>query len=119
MIPGARGNLTRYGLSRDRFCGGHLNIDSNESESIPIYAEIGSQIIWLQLVTGLRDPHVLENLASITGRKITRNGFFGSSTYYNRNDLNEGYDGTGPGFRIRYTQLQNCLDNSFTSVVVQ
>ena len=67
-------------------------------------------------MTGLREPHVLEDLARNSGYgRVTSTGFFGS-TYYSRNNrLNEGYDGTGPGFRIRYSQLQNCLENSFVT----
>ena len=29
-----------------------------------------------------------------------------------RNSLNEGFDGTGPGIRVRYAQLRNCIDVS-------
>ena len=30
----------------------------------------------------------------------------------NRNDLNEGFDGTGPGIRLRFSQLRNCLNGN-------
>ena len=53
----------------------------------------------------MRNQRVLEELA-----KNTYNGGYYNS---NRKGLNEGYDGTGPGFRIRYSQLQNCFDGSF------
>ena len=162
LIPNARGNLTKYGtylyycikkkfshthqfhekklsstlflgISNDRFCGGQLNSESNEEESIPIYSEVKSQIIWLQFVTGSRDPFVM---AELEQRSTTRNrqnsGFFsGSGTEFSRqnrcfvteqssnflsfaadyrNRLNEGFDGTGPGIRLRYSQLRNCLN---------
>ena len=42
-------------MSSDRFCGGQLNSESNMEESIPLYAEVKSQIFWLQFVTGSRD----------------------------------------------------------------
>jgi len=97
-------------MNYDRFCGGYLNVESDEEESIPLYSEVSSQIIWLQLVTGMRTPRVLEELAKNTyqGRN---GGFFNGGRY--KNGLNEGYDGTGPGFRIRYSQLENCFDGSF------
>ena len=97
-------------MSYDRFCGGQLNSESNQDESIPLYTKIGSQIIWLQLVTGLREKLVLENLAKMTTNSVS--SFFGGRRTY-RNSLNEGYDGTGPGFRLRYSQLQNCVDSPF------
>ena len=37
------------GPNYDRFCGGYLNVDSDEEESIPLYSEVSSQIIWLQV----------------------------------------------------------------------
>ena len=53
-------------------------------------------------------------MAELEQRSTRRNqnqaGFFGSADY--RNTLNEGFDGTGPGIRIRYSQLRNCLDGS-------
>ena len=82
LIPGARGNQTKYGKrfphseskytltykpftktsnltqqSRfpikgptiDRFCGGQLNTDTNEDFSIPIYCEVTSNVIWMQV----------------------------------------------------------------------
>ena len=68
------------GISNDRFCGGQLNSESNEEESIPIYSEVKSQIIWLQFVTGSRDPFVM---AELEQRSTTRNrqnsGFFSGS----------------------------------------
>ena len=110
-----------------------MNSESNEEESIPIYSEVKSQIIWLQFVTGSRDPFVM---AELEQRSTTRNrqnsGFFsGSGTEVlrqnrcfvteqssnfsffaadYRNRLNEGFDGTGPGIRLRYSQLRNCLN---------
>ena len=72
LIPGGRGNLTRFGnmhcilkimrvlcnevlfdlgATYDRFCGGQLNTESAEEESIPIYTEITSPVIWLQVST--------------------------------------------------------------------
>ena len=61
-LPGARGNLTKFGTTHDRFCGGQLNSESNEEESVPLYSEITSQIIWLQLVTGSRDLFAMQEL---------------------------------------------------------
>ena len=61
-LPGARGNLTKFGTTHDRFCGGQLNSKSNEEESVPLYSEITSQIIWLQLVTGSRDLFAMQEL---------------------------------------------------------
>ena len=62
QLPGARGNLTKFGTTHDRFCGGQLNSESNEEESVPLYSEITSQIIWLQLVTGSRDLFAMQEL---------------------------------------------------------
>ena len=109
MIPGGRGNLTKYGQSYDRFCGGQLNSESNEEESIPIYSPITSQIIWLQLVTGSRDPFVMQEL-EMRSTNRRRSDTENSANY--RNPLNEGFDGTGPGIRLRYAQLRNCIDAS-------
>ena len=106
LIPGARGNLTKFGISKDRFCGGQLNSESNEEESIPLYSEITSQIVWLQLVTGSRDHFSMQELEA----RSTRNR--GSDGVDYRNRLNEGFDGTGPGIRLRYAQLRNCIDIS-------
>ena len=36
-------------MSYDRFCGGQLHIESNQDESVPLYSEVNSQIIWLQV----------------------------------------------------------------------
>ena len=63
-----------------------MNSESNEEESIPIYSEVKSQIIWLQFVTGSRDPFVM---AELEQRSTTRNrqnsGFFsGSGTEFLR-----------------------------------
>ena len=86
----------------------------------------------------MRNPRVLEELSKRSQYSNNRNrnsGFFNGDF---RNGLNEGtiwdfllkiklhqkfflkksflftgYDGTGPGFRIRYSQLQNCFDGSF------
>ena len=81
----------------------------------PIQELLISRNFWwqypiFQLVTGMRTPRVLEELAKNTyqGRN---GGFFNGGRY--KNGLNEGYDGTGPGFRIRYSQLENCFDGSF------
>ena len=54
-------------------------------------------------MTGIRNQRVLQELAKNTDGYFSDRGNF-------RNGLNEGYDGTGPGFRIRYSQLQNCFD---------
>ena len=92
-----------------------MNSKSNEEESIPLYAEVTSKIIWVQLVTGSRDPFIMAELEerSNARRRSQNTGFFGGTSNY-RNDLNEGFDGTGPGIRVRYAQLRNCLDtNSF------
>ena len=42
--------LWKSGANYDRFCGGYLNIESGEEESIPVYSEVTSQIIWLQVL---------------------------------------------------------------------
>jgi hypothetical protein len=60
----------------------------------------------------MRDPFVLAQLEKMSGNTNRNTGFFGGNNNY-RNGLNEGYDGTGPGIRLRYSQLQNCLDRSF------
>ena len=33
----------------DRFCGGQLNSESDEDFSIPIYCEVTSNVIWMQV----------------------------------------------------------------------
>jgi len=108
LIPGARGNLTKFGTTHDRFCGGQLNSESNEEKSVPLYSEITSQIIWLQLVTGSRDLFAMQELEE---RSTNHRGNRVQGADY-RNSLNEGFDGTGPGIRIRYAQLRNCIDVS-------
>ena len=40
----------KLGPNYDRFCGGYLNVESDEEESIPVYSEVSSQIIWLQVI---------------------------------------------------------------------
>lgn len=109
LIPGARGNLTKLGSSNDRFCGGQLNSDSAQDESIPLYTEVTSQIAWLQLVTGPRDPFAMQDLEARSTKRRSSSASATDSMNY-RNPLNEGFDGTGPGIRIRYAQLQNCVD---------
>jgi hypothetical protein len=49
-------------MSYDRFCGGQLNVDSNEEESIPVYTEVTSQIIWLQVNSYMSGLLQTENL---------------------------------------------------------
>ena len=88
-----------------------MNSESNSEESVPIYSEVKSQIIWLQFVTGSRDPFVMAELEQRSTNRRTSSsvsGMFGAPDYRNR--LNEGFDGTGPGVRLRYSQLRNCLD---------
>ena len=107
LIPGARGNLTKFGESHDRFCGGQLNTDSAEDQSIPIYSEITSKIIWLQWTTGARDPFAMKDLEM---RSTNNRDTSTADSMEYRNSLNEGFDGTGPGIRLRYAQLRNCID---------
>ena len=83
-----------------------LNSESNEEESIPLYSEITSQIVWLQFVTGSRDHFAMQELEERSTRSRGNDGI----EYRNR--LNEGFDGTGPGIRVRYAQLRNCIDIS-------
>ena len=80
--------------------------ESNEEESIPLYSEITSQIVWLQFVTGSRDHFAMQELEERSTRSRGNDGI----EYRNR--LNEGFDGTGPGIRVRYAQLRNCIDIS-------
>ena len=49
VIPNGRPNATALGRSYDRFCGGHLNINSNRGGSMPIYSEITSPIFKLRV----------------------------------------------------------------------
>ena len=98
------------GMSYDRFCGGQLNDKSNEEESIPIYSPITSQIVWLQFVSGSRDPYVMQELEMRSTSRRRQSSTENAANY--RNPLNEGFDGTGPGVRIRYAQLRNCVDTS-------
>jgi hypothetical protein len=63
-------------------------------------------------VTGLRDPFVMAELEDRSTRRRNNNRGIVDSMLY-RNRINEGFDGTGPGIRIRYSQLRNCLDSPF------
>ena len=37
------------GPTVDRFCGGQLNTETNKDYSIPIYCEVASNVIWMQV----------------------------------------------------------------------
>ena len=37
------------GPTVDRFCGGQLNSESDEDFSIPIYCEVTSNVVWMQV----------------------------------------------------------------------
>ena len=48
-------------MNYDRFCGGYLNVESDEEESIPLYSEVSSQIIWLQVISHKKE-NLIENV---------------------------------------------------------
>ena len=55
----------KLGPNYDRFCGGYLNVESDEEESIPVYSEVSSQIIWLQVISC---GHLYEYFITHTGK---------------------------------------------------
>lgn len=132
-IPITHHQSTNAGRSHDRFCGGFLNVESNEAVNIPIYSEITSPIAWIEVrmtsltITPVRTrtallPQVVTTLrndmlkAQLEGLRTRGSGmplfsFFGGGISNNR--INRNFVEVGSGMRLRFSQRDNCRSSSF------